>query len=253
MRKKLICANWKMHKTPDEAELYLRAMIDWSISFKSNHESEVVIFPSQLCLETTSRILKDQKVQWGAQNIYSEVQGAFTGETSPKVLAQLGAQWALIGHSERRQIFKETDEMIAKKVAAAQSLQLSPLLCIGETLQQREYGQTFSILEQQLAEGLRLRKPGQSFSIAYEPVWAIGTGKVAQPQEAQDAHRMIRNWLLKNCGGEVALTTSILYGGSVKPDSAAQLNQQPDIDGFLVGGAALEADSFISIITNTLL
>jgi triosephosphate isomerase (TIM) len=237
-RKKIAAANWKMFKTPQEAEVYFE---DWQAP---ESETEVVFFPSTILLDTVSMNLKGDNVQFGAQNIHFENEGAFTGETSPATLKSMGAQYALIGHSERRTLFGETNELVAKKVKAAQANGLTPMICIGETLAERESGQTVEVVKKQLNEGLVHLDAKKPFVLAYEPVWAIGTGKVATPDQAEEVHGQIRAHLAEILSPAVGEKTSILYGGSVKPDNAKELAQKANIDGFLVGGASLKPVDF---------
>ena len=181
-----------------------------------------------------------------------EQQGAFTGEVSPLMLKEIGCSHVILGHSERRTLFFETSELINKKALTAREAGLIPIVCIGETLEEREAEKTFSVVETQLNDSLAsfIKKisPDQDFVLAYEPVWAIGTGKTATPVQAQEVHRYIRHWLAKNLDSDVKDDVRILYGGSVKPDNISELMAQPDIDGALIGGASLKADSFLSIV-----
>lgn len=236
--KKIFAANWKLFKNPHETRAFFNA-------FKtvSHHATgELIFFPSAICLEAASDTLKGSNIRFGAQNCYTQVQGAFTGENSAQVVKDLGASYVLIGHSERRQIFGETDLQISEKVTLIQDLGLIPMLCIGETLEEREAAHTFRILETQLELGLSKADKTKPLVIAYEPVWAIGTGKVATPEQVADTHTDVFN-ILKGLG----FTTPILYGGSVKPDNAKKLLEQPHVSGFLVGGASLEVESFLKI------
>lgn len=237
--KKIFAANWKLFKTPQETRQFLKAFKEAS----SQSTGELVFFPSAISLEAASQELAGSKIKWGAQNCYHQASGAFTGENSAQVVKELGGSYILIGHSERRSLFGETDNLIAEKVAFVQGLGLTPMLCIGETLQQREDKKTFRVLESQLQLGLQKADKSKSLVIAYEPVWAIGTGKVATPDQVAETHTDVFN-ILKTLGFE---TTPILYGGSVKPDNANELIKQPHVSGFLVGGASLEAASFAKI------
>lgn len=239
--KKIFAANWKLFKSPQETRDYFKSLLE----VISSATGELVFFPSTICLEATSTSLKNSSVKWGAQNCYMQVEGAFTGETSAKVTKDLGASYMLIGHSERRSLFAETDAMVADKVALAQSLEMTPMLCIGETLEQREGKQTFRVLETQLHLGLSKADKSKPLVVAYEPVWAIGTGKVATPEQVAETHTDVFN-ILKELGFE---TAPILYGGSVKPDNAAGLIQQSHVSGFLVGGASLQVESFQKIFS----
>lgn len=236
--KKIFAANWKLHKTPAETRNFLKSFKE--VSTKAT--GELVFFPSAISLEAACEVTKNSNIHIGAQNCYSQNQGAFTGENSAQVVKELGGDYILIGHSERRQLFNETDNVIAEKVNLVQNLGLTPLLCIGETLQEREATHTFRILETQLLLGLAKADKSKPLVIAYEPVWAIGTGKVATPEQVAETHTDIYG-LLKKSG----FNASILYGGSVKADNAKTLIAQPHVSGFLVGGASLEVDSFIKI------
>lgn len=237
--KKIFAANWKLFKTPQETREFFSALLPRV----GEASGDVVIFPSTICLEAASDSLKNSSVFWGAQNCYSKTQGAFTGETSAQVVKDLGGKYILLGHSERRSLFGESDTLIADKVETVQQLGLTPMLCIGETLDEREGGATQEVLQRQLKEGLAKAKRDLPLVVAYEPVWAIGTGKVASPEQVADTHKAVSEMLtamdFKN--------TSILYGGSVKPDNAAGLISLPHVSGFLVGGASLEVDSFLKI------
>ncbi len=240
MREKIVAANWKMHKTPDETKDFIQNFLK---EIPQKNQKNIFLFPTTICLSTAHEALKNSNIILGAQNIYPEKEGAFTGETSPFAVKQLGCQSVLIGHSERRTLFGETNEFLAKKIKCAQENKLIPLYCIGETLAQRKSNQTFEVLKKQLQEGLSLFN-SQHLILAYEPVWAIGTGEVACPDQAQEAHLFIRNEL-KSITGQSHY--KILYGGSVKPENAKELINKPDIDGFLVGGASLKVDSFTRI------
>ncbi|MCC7405201.1 MAG: triose-phosphate isomerase [Bdellovibrionales bacterium] len=241
----MICAaNWKLNKSPREAEAFLR---DLRRNLSIDHHQEVIIFPSAICLMLTGEVLEGTDIGWGAQNCYFEKSGAFTGENSPEVLRELGATHCLVGHSERRSLFHETNSDCAKKVAAIQGAGMVPMLCVGETLEQREKGQTNSVIVQQLREGLQHVHLEKEFWLAYEPVWAIGTGKVATPAQANEAHLVLRNELTAVFGASKARTVPILYGGSVKPENAHELAQQPELDGFLIGGASLQLESLLKI------
>jgi triosephosphate isomerase (TIM) len=243
MRTFFTAANWKMNKTPEEGVQFLKEFLP--LVSKSPHK-EIALFPSTLSLWLIAQELKSSWIKWGAQNCHFEKQGAFTGETSPLALAKMGAHLVLVGHSERRTLFGEKDELLAKKVKAAQSEGLTPMLCVGETLAQREAGQTDEVIQAQLSKGLELADLSAPFVLAYEPVWAIGTGKVASPEQAEEAHRVLRARLTQ-MNPEAASRTSILYGGSVTPQNARELAALPNVDGFLVGGASLNPQSFAAI------
>lgn len=243
--KKIFAANWKLFKSPKETREFFT---QWGEAFQGGG-NEVVFFPSAVSLEAASssiqKIKASYELNFGVQNAYSQAQGAFTGENSASVVKELGGKYVLIGHSERRQIFAERNDLVAAKVAFTQSLGLVPLLCVGETLQERETGHTKTILATQLAEGLEKADKTKSVVIAYEPVWAIGTGKVASPEQVQETHKDVFD-ILKGLG----FSAPILYGGSVKPDNAAGLVKIPHVDGFLVGGASLEVASFQKICSS---
>lgn len=239
MRQKTVAANWKMYKNPQETRSFCESLRKL---LPIHMEKNVHIFPQSICIETLKVALASTNIKVGAQNCYFENEGAFTGEVSPQTLFTIGCSSVLVGHSERRNLFSETNETCRKKILKAQEHKLLPLYCIGETLQERKESRTFEVLEKQLTEGLQ-NVDLSKIIIAYEPVWAIGTGEVATPEIAQEAHEFIRN-TLKRLGTH---DVTILYGGSVKPENAAALNSQPDIDGFLVGGASLKADSFAEI------
>lgn len=236
MKHKIFAANWKMYKTPDETRKFFEGFKD----YKS--EGQVIFFTPALCMEAALQSTKGTSVQIGAQNCYPKAEGAFTGEISAVAAQKMGAQWILLGHSERRTYFHETDESIGEKVQFVQSQGLKAMLCIGETLDQRNQNKTESVLKVQLEKALAKAKP-ENLVIAYEPVWAIGTGVNASPEQAEETHSFIHAWLEQNGFGG----TPILYGGSVKPDNAQNLIEKPHISGFLVGGASLEAESFKKI------
>ncbi len=242
-RRKTICAaNWKLNKSPKETRAFLKEFLAESNSIKC----ELVIFPQALSCEAMAQEASSQ-IKWGGQNCHFENSGAFTGENSAKVLTEMGATYVLVGHSERRKIFGETDEIIAKKIECVQKLSLTPMLCVGEDLAERESGKTNQVITEQLKIGLSKVHFKTPITIAYEPVWAIGTGKVATPEQAEDAHKVLREALKSLAGHVVAQTTSILYGGSVKAENAQVLIEKENIDGFLVGGASLDAKSFLAI------
>jgi triosephosphate isomerase len=246
MRIFLYAANWKMNKTPDEGRTFVDKFL--SLISPSLHR-QVIIFPSTLGLTSLlEAVKKTQSIAVGAQNCYFEKQGAFTGETSPSALAMAGAKFCLVGHSERRVLFGETNSLVAKKVKACQSEGLVPMLCVGETLKDRESGQTAAVIQSQLRESLSLADLGGEFTIAYEPVWAIGTGQVATPDQAEEAHRILRATLTEIGGSECGSRIQILYGGSVSAQNARELKALPNVDGFLIGGASLQPDSFASIV-----
>jgi triosephosphate isomerase (TIM) len=246
-RQKFVCGNWKMHGTVTETESLLQALMSqWDDEIS---HVELCVCPPFTSLTTAASMLVSSNIQFGAQNCHFEAKGAFTGEISPMMLADLGCSYVILGHSERRTIFGEKDAEIAKKVKAVLAVGMRAILCIGETLEEREAEKTNQVLESQLAgslNGIEASKM-EKVTIAYEPVWAIGTGKTASPQQAQDAHAFIRARLAAMYSEEVAASTRILYGGSVKGDNAKELFGQSDIDGGLIGGASLKAESFLEI------
>jgi len=248
MRKKIIAANWKMNMTVAETESFLR---DFRLEVEDVNLVEIVICPPFTALAKLSELLGgSQKIRLGAQNFYYEKPGAYTGEISVQMLRELYVRYVIVGHSERRQIFGETNELINKKVLAALASELRPILCVGETLAEREAGKEKEILETQLRAGLAGVTAEQMLDIviAYEPVWAIGTGKTATAAQAQEAHAHTRAVLAELTDGATAAKVRIQYGGSVKPANAEELLHQPDIDGALVGGASLEVRSFAEIV-----
>jgi triosephosphate isomerase len=246
MRKAVIAGNWKMHKTNGEARLLARAI---KAGTSDVSHCEIVMAPPFTALAAVSDEIKGSSLVLAAQNVYWEPKGAFTGEISVSMLEDIGCGMAIIGHSERRQYFGETDASVNRRVHAVLESTLNPIVCIGETLAERESGKHHSVVAQQLAGGLDglTRQSLLRIILAYEPVWAIGTGRTASPETAQEMHRLIRDWLSEKFGEE-AQEIRILYGGSVKPDNIDALMLQPDIDGALVGGACLEAESFLRII-----
>jgi triosephosphate isomerase len=246
-RKAMIAANWKMFKTPTEA----KAFVDAFLPLVAGHDrDEIALFPSPVLLPTVIEAAKGSNVVIGAQNIHFAPEGAFTGETSIGQLKAVGGTHTLIGHSERRQYFAETDEIVNKKLHAALENGIVPVVCVGEMLADREAGKTADVLKTQIAGALVgiTAEIAAPIVIAYEPVWAIGTGKTATPEMAVEAHKIIRAEVAKLLGADVAAAVRILYGGSVKPANAKELIGQEEIDGALVGGASLKADSFAAIV-----
>jgi triosephosphate isomerase len=241
-RRPLVGGNWKMHFLREEVEAYCRAFA----SAADELSAEVVLFPSFPLLPAVAAALAGSAVTWGGQDLHAEESGAFTGDVSGGQLKDAGCTWALCGHSERRRDHSESDELVARKATATLRAGLIPLICLGETAEERERNETFTVLERQLSGALEDRP--DPFAIAYEPVWAIGTGKTATPAMAQEAHRHLRIVMADLIGDEAANTKRILYGGSVNPGNAAELHAQPDIDGFLVGGASLDPERFLAII-----
>lgn len=248
MRKKVIAGNWKMNNGINET-VSLISEIKKELSGKKIN-ADVIICPPFINLETAHALLKDSVIKLGAQNVYFEESGAFTGEISASMLKGVGCEYVILGHSERRTIFGEKDQIINKKIKTAIKNELKPIFCVGETLEEREKGITFKIIETQITNGLNLLNESEleHLIIAYEPVWAIGTGRNATPQQAQDVHQFIRRLIGKMYSQNFAENLVIQYGGSVKADNAKELLYQPDIDGALVGGACLKADSFVKII-----
>jgi len=244
----IVAANWKMNKGPIESVEFLSEFFSL---FTKWPKCEIVIFPPAIDLVSVARMIEEKPLRWGAQNCHFEDNGAFTGENSPKVIAELGADYTLVGHSERRKIFGEIDEMLAKKIVAVQRHNMIPMLCVGEELSERESGKTNLVITEQLKKGLSQANLETKIVLAYEPVWAIGTGKVATPEQAEDAHAVLRKMLIEIGGESLSERTPILYGGSVKPENAAELSKKPNIDGFLVGGAALAPASYAGIIKNS--
>ncbi|MBN1879422.1 triose-phosphate isomerase [bacterium] len=243
--KKILAANWKMNLTNPEAQHLAQDVLSGVQTFLPS--VQVVICPPYTALTTVRSVIAASGIRLGAQNMHHEPAGAFTGECSGPMLLSAGCDDVIIGHSERRHIFNETDSMIALKVKAAIREGLRPILCVGETGQERDQGLTFNIVERHVRSGLSGLSPEDDIVIAYEPVWAIGTGRTATPEQARDVHAMIRN-LLKTIYPERYQMVPILYGGSVKPDNIGELLAQPDIDGALVGGASLKAESFNRLI-----
>ena len=246
-RRPLFAGNWKMYKTPQEAADTAKQLVE---QVREVADVDIMIAPPFTALESVSRMLKNSLVALGAQNLYWEDEGAYTGEISAPMLKSAGCQYAIIGHSERRQYFGDTDKTVNQKIQAAIQVGLKPVFCIGETEQEREAEQTLSVLDKQVRKGLERLVPEQldTLIIAYEPVWAIGTGKTATEDQAQEVHQFIRSLIEKGFGNDLSKSIRILYGGSVKPDNILNLMAMPDIDGALVGGASLSADSFSRII-----
>ncbi len=247
MRKPLIAGNWKMNKTVPESLEMIRALRG---RLNSSCPAEVVLIPSFTALFSAAEALRGSGIHLGAQNLSHLLQGAVTGEVSGAQLKSVGCRYVLVGHSERRKLFQEDDALIHQKLKTALSEGLYPMLCVGETLEQREAGQARDIVGTQLQEGLKELTPAEirKVVVAYEPVWAIGTGKNAEPEQAQEIHDFIRSRLLSQFGEDTVQDNRIVYGGSVTPENSPDLLAQPDIDGALVGGASLDADSFYAII-----
>jgi triosephosphate isomerase len=246
-RRPIVAGNWKMNKTSDEAAALARGVVD---AVKGVDGVDMVVCPTFTSLESVAGVVKDTPVKLGAQNVYWEAEGAFTGEISTAMLLTCGCSHVILGHSERRQYFGETDATVNRRVNAALEAALSPIVCVGETLQERESGVTDDVIRTQVTGSL------DGFSgedvvqlvLAYEPVWAIGTGLTATPEQAEDVHALIRSVLADGWGQDVSEAVRIQYGGSVKADNAAVLFSQPNIDGGLIGGAALDAESFAAVV-----
>ncbi|MGE0761756.1 MAG: triose-phosphate isomerase [Bdellovibrionales bacterium] len=240
----MICAgNWKLNKDPQEATSFITQLLK---DASTSEQKQLVVLPPALCLSSVMQSLQGAAVQVGGQNCDWHLSGAFTGENSPSTLAAMGAKFCLVGHSERRQLFAESDEMIARKIKVLQGQKITPIFCIGETLEEREEALTNKVLGRQLQVGLSELEPGAPLWIAYEPVWAIGTGKVATTDQVLGTHQFIREWLSKH--HPALAQVPLLYGGSVKPDNAKELGKLPNVDGFLIGGASLEVPSFLGIL-----
>jgi triosephosphate isomerase len=247
LRKPLIAGNWKMYKTVAEAVETARELVQCT----ATATVDVMIAPPFTALAPVADVVKGTSVCLGAQNLFWKNEGAYTGEISPGMLSDIGCRYAIIGHSERRQFFGDTDESVNAKIRAALEHRLIPVFCVGETEAQREAGKTFSVLDKQVTKGL------EGFSsealsgllvVAYEPVWAIGTGKTATVDQVQEVHAFLRSLIEKRFDNLLAKTVKILYGGSVKPDNVKEIMNMPDVDGALVGGASLSAKVFDSII-----
>jgi triosephosphate isomerase len=243
MRKPIMAGNWKMYKTPTEAADFVRTLTPL---VKDVHDKTMLLCAPFTALQKLSDAAVGTNIAVGAENLYWEDEGAFTGEVSAPMLKAVGCTYVIIGHSERRQYFGETDETVNKKLKAALKHNLLPIVCVGETLAQREKNETLKVVERQVREGTKELGTGdwENVVIAYEPVWAIGTGKTATPAQAQEVHALIRKLLPKEVAGDVR----ILYGGSVKPENVKELMAQPDIDGGLVGGASLKVDSYVKLV-----
>ncbi len=252
MRKKLIAGNWKMHLIPVEARALvaaIRAEIDLDAAALAR-DREVMVAPPAILIPAVAQALAGSSILLGAQNMHYEDQGAFTGEVSPPMLRSCGVTHVIVGHSERRHIFHETDDLINRKVLAALKHRLTPIMCVGETQDQHDSGRAFDVVLGQLQRGLENVADDQvtAIAIAYEPVWAIGSGRTATPEHAESIHGAIRGAILERYGRERADAVRILYGGSVNAENVDSLVCKPDIDGALVGGASLMADSFARIV-----
>jgi len=246
-RTPLIAGNWKMYKTNAEAVATAGRLVEL---VADTSDVDIMIAPVFTAIDPVSKVVDGSRVGLGAQNLYWEKEGAYTGEISADMLISAGCQYVIIGHSERRQYFGETDETVNNKISAAISANLIPVFCIGESEAERESGSTFSVLDKQVKDGLKEKVVEDlgSLVIAYEPVWAIGTGKTATSDQAQEVHQYIRSLIDDIFGTALAGSVRILYGGSVKPANVTELMAMPDIDGALVGGASLDAESFSQIV-----
>jgi triosephosphate isomerase len=233
-----------MHFVRAQALDYLRIFTE---RVRTVHKTEIVLAPPFTLLETVGRKLRDTKIKLAAQNLFYERQGAFTGEISPVMLKDLGCRYVIVGHSERRRHFGETDEFINKKLKAALETELVPILCVGENFEERQAGRAQTVIEAQVCEALQSLELSESLVIAYEPVWAIGTGVNAEPQEAEASAAFIRGFISKLYNSQIAQVVRILYGGSVKPSNFEGFLKQPNIDGALVGGASLDPESFVQM------
>ncbi|MDD5194785.1 MAG: triose-phosphate isomerase [Candidatus Omnitrophica bacterium] len=251
MRKPLIAGNWKMYKTINEAIALANGLKRELLDFD---KADIVICPPFTCLSEVYEVIMESEIKLGAQNLCWEKEGAYTGEISPLMLKDSGCEFVIIGHSERRKYFLESNELINKKIKAALVVGLSPICCVGETLEEREAGKTIEIIKNQLEGCLKgfAIEDMLGMVVAYEPVWAIGTGKNATALQAQEVHKFIRNWLAENFSSGFADNVRILYGGSVKPANIKDLMKEADVDGALVGGASLEVSSFTQIVKNAI-
>ena len=251
MRKHIVAGNWKMNKTFSEADELVSDIIEKLESIDLDRNTQIILCPPFPYLEMVSDYSDDSYFLVGAQNVSDQESGAYTGEVSAAMLESMELDYCIVGHSERRAYYHETNELVAAKVNQLLKHHLHPIVCVGEVLEEREAGKQFEVVEKQVREGL-FHLSATDFAdiiIAYEPVWAIGTGKTATPDQAQEMHAHIRALIAKQYGKEVADETSILYGGSCKPSNAKELFANPDVDGGLIGGASLKADDFLGIAT----
>ncbi|MBD3287433.1 triose-phosphate isomerase [candidate division KSB1 bacterium] len=247
MRRKIIAGNWKMNKTVPEAVDFVRGLMKQASEFIN---CDIIVGPPYTALAPVSEVIKDSNVKLSAQNVHFEDSGAYTGEVSTGMLESAGCDLVIIGHSERRQYFGDTDELINKKLKKVLSSKLDPIFCIGETLDERKSGRTEQVVERHVKKGLDgiSKSDVKRVTIAYEPVWAIGTGETATPEQAEEVHAFIRKLLKEIYDEEISEGLRIQYGGSVKPSNAKELLKQPDLDGALIGGASLDLNSFTEII-----
>ena len=251
MKRPLIAANWKMYKTISEAQTVVASI---KAGLHKTSESAVVICPPFTALAAVGQAIKDSRIDLGAQDMHPERDGAFTGEISPLMLKDVGCRYVILGHSERRTHFHETDAVVNQKVKAALKFSLIPIVCIGETLEEREGRRAFEAVKSQFDASLKdlSAEDIQHTVIAYEPVWAIGTGRTATPEQTEQMHSYVRRLLHEKYGEETSSRVLILYGGSVKPENMGALMQKPNVDGALVGGASLKAESFIQIVLSAI-
>ena len=250
MRTPLIAGNWKMFKTVHETIVFTKELRS---VLKDVTGVEIVVAPPFTAVHAAAEALRNSNIAVSAQDLYWEREGAFTGEVSAQMIKDAGAEFVIIGHSERRRLFGETDSMVNRKVTAAIGAGLTPIVCVGETLEERERNETLTVLDRQIKDGLD-RVTGAQIAdlvVAYEPVWAIGTGRNATAAQAEEAHQHIRQRLKQWFGGDAAEACHVIYGGSVKPDNIAKLIAEPDVDGALVGGASLEIGSFADLVTRS--
>ena len=247
MRKKIVAGNWKMHKNAEQTEDLLNDLI---AKIPTDTAATVIVAPTFINLASAVEHLQFTNIEVAAQNVHQAESGAFTGEISADMLKSVGVDIVILGHSERRAIFNETDALIANKVGTALEHDMTVIFCFGEELKDRQSKNHFNIVENQLRDGLFQieAKDWEKVILAYEPVWAIGTGETASPEQAQEMHEFIRETVRKNYGNDIAENVSILYGGSVKPENAKEIFSKPDVDGGLIGGAALKADDFVAIV-----
>lgn len=246
MRKPIIAGNWKMNKTVKKAMEFAKELVE---TLNDCPDREIVIFPPFTALHAVANVVQDTNILFGAQNMYHEPAGAYTGEISPLMLADIGVHFVIIGHSERREILGETNEMINLKMKAALNYRIKPILCVGEKLEEREKGKAEDVIHGQLVKNLQdiSKDEMERTVIAYEPLWAIGTGKTASPEDANKMHAFIRKTITSLYDKRVSAKVRIQYGGSVRPDNIDLLMTQPEIDGALIGGASLDVESFIKI------
>lgn len=247
MRKPIIAGNWKMYKTVAEAAQLVDGL---KRQLREEKEVEVVVCPPFTAILKVAEALKGSNIRYGAQDLFWEDEGAYTGEVSPKMLKDLGCSYCIIGHSERRTYFGETNESVNKKVKAALKYEIIPIMCVGERLEERDKGKTFDVVKDHVEGGLKglAKNNVLNIVIAYEPVWAIGTGRNATPEQAQEVHKYIRELLKSSYGEEISSQVRIQYGGSVKPDNIRGIMNGEDVDGALVGGASLKLDDFVEIV-----